>query len=91
MVAYDRNKNGIADDDEWYELAGSEYNKEETIKNYKITYYRPDEGHEPVEAPEDEQFWNIDAEYILWTETTSSKENIFIKIDITNKNTTLYG
>ena len=32
MVAYDRNKNGIADDDEWYELAGSEYNKEETIK-----------------------------------------------------------
>lgn len=68
MVAYDRNKNGIADDDEWYELAGSEYHKEETIKNYRITYYRPEEDHVPVVAPEDEQFWNTDAEYILWTD-----------------------
>ena len=90
MVAYDRNKNGIADDDEWYELAGSEYNKEETIKNYKITYYRPDEGHEPVEAPEDEQFWNIDAEYILWTDNQQQGGYIY-KNRITNKNTTLYG
>ena len=41
MVAYDRNKNGIADDDEWYELAGSEYGKDTETRNYEITYYRP--------------------------------------------------
>ena len=41
MVAYDRNKNGVPDPDEWYEIAGSEYHKPSTIKNYEITYYRP--------------------------------------------------
>lgn len=32
MVAFDRNMNGRPDDDEWYELAGSEYNNSATIK-----------------------------------------------------------
>lgn len=41
MVSYDTNKNGLPDD-EWYELAGSEYYKETTIKNYEITYTRPE-------------------------------------------------
>lgn len=42
MVCQDLNKNGKPDADEpWYELAGSEYSKPETIKNYEITYYRP--------------------------------------------------
>lgn len=41
MVSRDDNKNGLADDT-WYELAGSEYNSEKTIKNYSITYYNPD-------------------------------------------------
>ncbi len=42
MVCQDLNKNGIPDPNEpWYELAGSEYNNPETIKNYEITYYRP--------------------------------------------------
>lgn len=41
MVAYDRNKNGKPDDDEWYELAGSEYGKPTTVKGYEITYQRP--------------------------------------------------
>ncbi|WP_131537954.1 PKD domain-containing protein [Pedobacter nototheniae] len=40
-VMQDKNGNGLPDDGEWYELAGSEYNKAETIKNYKITYYKP--------------------------------------------------
>jgi len=40
MVSFDTNGNGIADD-EWYELAGSEYNAEKTIHNYKITYTNP--------------------------------------------------
>ena len=42
MVSVDTNGNGVPDD-EWYELAGSEYYKKETLKNYEITYYRPDE------------------------------------------------
>ncbi len=32
MVAYDRNKNGKPDNDEWYEIAGSEYFKNTTVK-----------------------------------------------------------
>lgn len=40
LVSKDVNKNGLADD-EWYELAGSEYNSPATIKDYTITYYRP--------------------------------------------------
>lgn len=47
MVAFDRNMNGVPDEDEWYELAGSEYHKPATLKNYSITYRRPD-GHDPV-------------------------------------------
>ncbi|MFA6830770.1 MAG: cell surface protein [Bacteroidaceae bacterium] len=39
-VSIDANHNGLADD-QWYEIAGSEYNKETTIKNYTITYNRP--------------------------------------------------
>ncbi|NME67445.1 InlB B-repeat-containing protein [Flammeovirga aprica] len=48
MVCQDLNHNGIADDDEpWYELAGSEYYKDETTHNYSITYYKP--------GPDDDQ------------------------------------
>ena len=39
MVSQDKNGNGLPDD-EWYELAGSEYNNPKTDHNYKITYYR---------------------------------------------------
>lgn len=41
MVMQDMNGNGKPDDNAWYELAGSEYSKTETIKNYRITYYNP--------------------------------------------------
>lgn len=47
MVAVDCNGNGRPDDP-WYELAGSEYYKPETIHNYFVTYYRPDPDHQPV-------------------------------------------
>ena len=40
MVSQDKNGNGLADD-EWFELAGSEYSKSTTIKNYEITYTNP--------------------------------------------------
>jgi hypothetical protein len=41
MVSADVNQNGLPDD-EWYEIAGSEYNNPATVKNYEITYYKPD-------------------------------------------------
>lgn len=51
MVAYDANKNGVPDENEWYEIAGSEYAKSTTIKNYEITYFRPvSEEVKPVEG-----------------------------------------
>lgn len=40
MVSYDANQNGKPDD-KWYEIAGSEYTKPTTIKDYEITYSRP--------------------------------------------------
>lgn len=40
QVALDRNMNGVADDDEWYELAGSEYDN--STHHYQITYTRND-------------------------------------------------
>lgn len=40
LVSKDTNGNGLPDD-EWYELAGSEYYSDKIIKNYEITYYRP--------------------------------------------------
>lgn len=57
MVAYDKNKNGVPDDDEWYEIKGSgnftaenepwyqnavdNGNDTQTIRDYEMTYYRP--------------------------------------------------
>lgn len=63
MVAYDRNKNGKPDDDEWYEIAGSEYFKNTTVKNYSITYFKPNESKPPVTGSE---FWQADIEYVKW-------------------------
>lgn len=63
MVAYDRNKNGKPDDNEWYEIAGSEYFKNTTVKDYSITYFKPNENKPPVLGSE---FWQTDVEYIKW-------------------------
>jgi len=41
MVAYDKNKNGKPDDDEWYEIEGSEHKKPTTIRDFQITYSQP--------------------------------------------------
>ena len=41
MVAMDVNGNGIPDDP-WYELAGSEYDNENTMHQYEVVYYRQD-------------------------------------------------
>lgn len=70
MVAYDANGNGVPDDNEWYEIAGSShedptkelwYEKARTngndvniYRNYEITYYKP--GSEPSTAEEKEKY-----------------------------------
>lgn len=41
MVAFDKNKNGKPDDDEWYEIAGSEYFKDSTIKTTALPIINP--------------------------------------------------
>ena len=46
-VMQDENRNGQPDDT-WYELAGSETGKAETIQNYAVTYYRPTESKAAV-------------------------------------------
>lgn len=65
MVSYDANCNGLPDD-EWYELAGSDYNNPTTLHGYTITYRRPGADHTPV--PDDSGFLT-DIEYIPWTDS----------------------
>lgn len=52
-VMQDENGNGLPDET-WYELAGSETGKPETIQNYSVTYYRPSEPHKPVQWTDSE-------------------------------------
>ena len=66
MVSFDRNRNGLPDD-EWYELAGSEYRNSETRHGYTITYYRPDPDKEPVPDPNVSAV--TDKTYIRWTDS----------------------
>ena len=70
MVAYDKNRNGRPDEDEWYEIAGSAHedaaqeawyamavangNDVNLYTDYELTYYRPEQ--EPETAEEKEQY-----------------------------------
>lgn len=78
MVAYDKNKNGKPDEDEWYEIAGSEYFKNTTVKNYSITYFKPDLNKVPASG---EEFWQTDIEYIKWQDNSGKSgyktKNVF--------------
>lgn len=65
MVSFDANCNGLPDD-QWYELAGSEYYKPSTLHNYRITYDRPDPRHTPVEG---EDGFLTDTQYIPWRDS----------------------
>lgn len=77
MVSYDRNCNGLPDD-EWYELAGSEYGSESTRHGYEIIYHRPDPNRQVI-ADEDNSLDDI--YYIKWTDNDGSTgymaKNIF--------------
>ncbi|MDR0538817.1 MAG: T9SS type A sorting domain-containing protein [Tannerellaceae bacterium] len=64
MVSRDTNGNGIPDD-EWYELAGSEYRKPETVRNYRIAYHKPDENK--LRDPDPSYPYINDRTYIRWT------------------------
>jgi hypothetical protein len=46
-VMQDVNKNNLPDD-VWYELKGSEYGKPETVSDYLVTYYKPQNPRENV-------------------------------------------
>lgn len=63
MVSMDSNKNGIPDD-EWYEIIGSEHKN--AIKDYEITYYRPNSEKTPV--LDEDHYYATDVEYIRWTD-----------------------
>jgi len=65
MVSYDKNKNGLPDD-EWYEIEGAGHNMEKTIHNYEITYYRPDHNKVPVPGGGTGTVLFTDIEYIYW-------------------------
>lgn len=65
MVSYDANCNGIPDD-EWYELAGSDYASPGTKHCYSLTYHRPDSRREII-ADEDNSIDDI--YYIRWTDS----------------------
>lgn len=60
-VAYDKNKNGKPDEDEWYEIIGSQHTKENTIKDFKITYAKP-AATKPLVSPS--RLW-IDVEHVF--------------------------
>ena len=79
-VMQDENGNGLPDDT-WYELAGSETGKAETIQNYSVTYYRPTGPMMPVQWTDNlgnsgevdylKQFHRQDYYYPLWIEEDS--------------------
>lgn len=72
MVAYDKNKNGRPDEDEWYEIAGSgnfttkteawysiaveNGNDTDVFRDYEMTYYRPTRKN-PKRAPNQTTRW----------------------------------
>ena len=79
-VMQDEDGNGLPDDT-WYELAGSETGKAETIQDYAVTYYRPTGSMMPVQWTDNlgnsgeidylTQFHRQDYYYPLWIEEDS--------------------
>ena len=46
LVAYDINRNGLPDDNEWFEIRGSEYDN--SVHDYECTYYRPESDDDDI-------------------------------------------
>lgn len=71
MVSFDANLNGVPDD-EWYELAGSEYYKASTIKDYRVSYFRPSPDKLPTPGP---SYLN-DTTYIRWEDNQQARGHV---------------
>lgn len=69
-VSIDSNHNGLADD-EWYELAGSNHGLESTLRNYTVTYHRPDPEAPAVPDPNSPAVVNM--QYIRWTDNLGNE------------------
>lgn len=84
MVAYDKNGNGVPDDDEWYEIKGSANfsaekepwyeialnngNDISTIRDFEMTYFRPEtEVHDQVGEVDNPDSYITINNYIRWT------------------------
>ncbi len=76
MVSRDENGNGLPDDT-WYELAGSEYYKSETKKNFEISYIRPKDGKTAYPDPNNSDI--IDMRYVRWTTNDANDANGYIQ------------
>ncbi len=61
-VAYDKNKNGKPDDDEWYEIPGNLEGTKEIVTDYKVTI-----SHNRVDDP------NEGVTYYNWTDNKGNK------------------
>jgi len=98
MVSFDANGNGLPDD-EWFEIAGSEYHKPTTIKNYEITYHKPET--EP-ENPNDPNYirwmdnqgqsgflsknqYNTQTYYPLWMGQSYTLKGTFMEATVNNQ------
>ena len=68
-VSYDANANGLPDD-EWYELAGSESGKVNTLEEYTVTYHRTPSNHIPTPMPNSPV---TDTTYIRWTDSQGAE------------------
>jgi len=78
----DTNGNNLPDD-EWFEVRGSEINHPDCIRDYKLTYYKPENANDPItwrdkfgnvgELPKSNTFtirwWKEDADSVVFTGT----------------------
>lgn len=74
-VAMDKNQNGKPDEDEWYELAGSEYRSTKVRRNVKIMYERP-ASFPTMQSPEEV------SQYLSWTINDSEKGSIDLSMQM---------
>lgn len=89
MVAYDKNKNGKPDDDEWYEIKGSSNfsakqelwydfavdagNDMGVLRDYEMTYYRPEkEEPEIIGEPDNPLDFVSIPHYIRWEDNKNN-------------------
>ncbi len=57
-VAYDRNNNGVPDEDEWYEIKGSAHDTKIMNPNFSITYTRPAADKKPIQIGAGDRFYD---------------------------------